>query len=62
MERFLFFLGFLIFFLSAIFFVMIFFTEYEGIAMILSIFGMLNASIAIGVAEILSRTKKYINN
>jgi hypothetical protein len=31
--------------------------EYDGIAMIISVFAMLNASIAIGVSEILTRTK-----
>jgi hypothetical protein len=57
MDRFLFVFGILVFILSFIFFVMNFLGEYDGTAMIISIFAMLNASIAIGVSEILSRTK-----
>ncbi|WP_100405581.1 hypothetical protein [Bacillus solitudinis] len=58
MDRFLFIFGIIVFFLSFIFFVMNFFGEYEGLATVISIFAMLNASIAIGVSEILSRIKK----
>lgn len=57
MDRILFVFGILVFFFSFIFFVMNFIGEYDGMAMIISIFAMLNSSIAIGVSEILSRTK-----
>lgn len=57
MDRVLFVFGILVFFFSFIFFVMNFIGEYDGISMIIAIFAMLNASIAIGVSEILSRTK-----
>lgn len=57
MDRFLFVFGILIFFLSLYVFVMNFIGEYDGTTMIVSILAMLNACIAIGVAEILSRTK-----
>ncbi|MDX1805866.1 MAG: hypothetical protein R3267_02415 [Paenisporosarcina sp.] len=57
MDRVLFVFGILVFFFSFIFFVMNFIGEYDGITMIIAIFAMLNASIAIGVSEILSRTK-----
>lgn len=50
-------MGIAVFFFSFIFFVMNFFTDYDGLAMIISVLVMLNASIAIGVSEILSRTK-----
>ncbi|QOY34689.1 hypothetical protein AWH56_018445 [Anaerobacillus isosaccharinicus] len=57
MDRFLFVFGILVFFFAFIFFVMSFFAEHDGVAMVISIFAMLNASIAIGVSEILARTK-----
>ncbi len=57
MDRVLFVFGILVFFFSFIFFVINFIGEYDGITMIIAIFAMLNASIAIGVSEILSRTK-----
>jgi len=57
LDRILFVFGILVFFISFIFFVMNFIGEYDGTTMIISIFAMLNASIAIGVSEILSRTK-----
>ncbi|RXJ04416.1 hypothetical protein DS745_03255 [Anaerobacillus alkaliphilus] len=57
MDRFLFIFGIVVFFFSFISFVMNFIGEYEGIAMVISVFAMLNASIAIGVSEILARTK-----
>lgn len=57
MDRFLFIFGIVVFFFSFIFFVLNFIGEYDDIAMIISVFAMLNASIAIGVSEILTRTK-----
>ena len=57
MDRFLYLFGIVVFFFSFIFFVMNFFTGYDGTAMIFSVLAMLNASIAIGVSEILTRTK-----
>ncbi|KPB03095.1 MULTISPECIES: hypothetical protein [unclassified Bacillus (in: firmicutes)] len=58
MDRFLFVFGIIVFFFSFIFFVMNFFSDYEGTTMVGSLLVMLNAGIAIGVSEILSRTKK----
>lgn len=57
MDRVLFVFGILIFFFSLMFFVMNFIGSYDGIVMIISLFGMLNAGIAIGVSELLNRTK-----
>lgn len=57
MDRSIFIFGIVVFFFSFIFFVMNFIGEYYGIAMIISVFAMLNASIAIGASEILTRTK-----
>ncbi|WP_169749080.1 hypothetical protein [Ornithinibacillus californiensis] len=57
MERFIFLFGILVFFFSFIFFVMNFIGDYDGVAMVISVFAMLNASIAIGVSEILTRVK-----
>lgn len=57
MDRLLFLFGIVVFFFSFIFFVMNFFTQYDGITMFFSVLAMLNASIAIGVSEILLRTK-----
>ncbi|MFS1515355.1 hypothetical protein V1503_02380 [Bacillus sp. SCS-151] len=58
MERFLFLFGIIVLAFSAIFFVMIFIGEYDGATLIMSVLGMLNGSIAIGVSEILGRLKK----
>ena len=57
MDRILFVFGILVLLFSFIFLVMNFIGEYDGTDMIIAIFAMLNASIAIGVSEILSRTK-----
>jgi uncharacterized membrane protein len=57
MERFIFLFGLIVFFFSFIFFVMNFVGDYDGVAMVISVFAMLNASIAIGVSEILTRLK-----
>ena len=57
MDRILFVFGILVLFFSFIFLVMNSFGEYDGTAMIITIFAMLNASIAMGVSELLSRTK-----
>ncbi|MCG1021235.1 hypothetical protein [Sutcliffiella horikoshii] len=57
MDRFLFIFGIIVFFLSFIFFVMNFFSDFESTIMVGSVLIMLNASIAIGVSEILTRTK-----
>ncbi|RHW43337.1 hypothetical protein D1B31_01320 [Neobacillus notoginsengisoli] len=57
MNRFLFVFGLIFFVFCLIFFVMNFIGEYEGMALIWTLFGMLNACIAIGVSEILSVVK-----
>ncbi|MGM7684799.1 hypothetical protein ACSVDA_22075 [Cytobacillus sp. Hm23] len=43
---------------SSIFFVVNFMGEYDGATLIMSVLGMLNGSIAIGVSEILGKLKK----
>ncbi|MBD8069118.1 hypothetical protein [Bacillus sp. PS06] len=58
MDRLLFVFGLLMFIFCLIFFVMNFIGEYDGMTLIWTLFGMLNAGIAIGVSEILS-TLKY---
>ena len=58
MERLLFVFGIIVFFISFIFFIMNFFTDYDSTAMVGSVLIMLNASIAMCVSEILTRTKK----
>ncbi|MGD6873084.1 hypothetical protein ACQCU1_12975 [Sutcliffiella horikoshii] len=57
MDRLLFIFGLIVFFISFIFFVMNFVTDYEDTTMVGSVLVMLNAGIAMGVAEILNRTK-----
>lgn len=57
MDRLLFAFGLIVFAGCSLFFIMNFFTEYDGNAFVFTLFGMLNASIAMGVAEILSRLK-----
>ena len=55
MDRFLLAFGFIVFVISFIFMVMNFVGEYDGQAFIVSILVMLNAIIAICVAEILNK-------
>lgn len=55
MDRFLLAFGLLVFVTSLIFMVMNFIGEYDGQGFIVSVFGMLNASIAICVSEILRK-------
>ncbi|MGD6780983.1 hypothetical protein ACQCT3_15875 [Sutcliffiella horikoshii] len=57
MDRFLYVFGILVFFFSFVFFVMNFFADYDSTAMVGSVLVMLNGSIAMGVAEILTRIK-----
>ncbi|MBU9721379.1 MULTISPECIES: hypothetical protein [Bacillaceae] len=57
MERFLFIFGLIVFAFCFIFFVMNFVTEYEGLTLLWTVFGMLNACIAMGISEILSVVK-----
>ncbi|MED4015588.1 hypothetical protein [Sutcliffiella cohnii] len=57
MERLLFIFGLLVFAICLIFFVMNFIGEYDGMVLLWTFFGMLNASIAIGVSEILTLMK-----
>ena len=57
MDRFLLIFGIVVFAISLIFFIMNFIGEYNDLALIVSIFGMLNASVAIGVSEIISTVK-----
>ncbi|WP_010095575.1 hypothetical protein [Ornithinibacillus scapharcae] len=58
MVRFLLIFGIIIFAGSLIFFVMNLIGENDSMLMIGSIFGMLNASIAIGVSEILAKINR----
>ena len=57
MDRFLLIFGIVVFAISLIFLIMNFIGEYNELALIVSIFGMLNASVAIGVSEIISTVK-----
>ena len=57
MDRFLLIFGIVVFAISLIFFIMNFIGEYNELSLIVSIFGMLNASVAIGVSEIISTVK-----
>ena len=57
MDRFLFIFGIVVFAISLIFFIMNFIGEYNELTLIVSIFGMLNASVAMGVSEIISTVK-----
>ena len=57
MDKFLFIFGIVVFAICLIFFIMNFIGEYDELALIVSIFGMLNASVAIGVSEIISTVK-----
>lgn len=58
MDRFLYILGLLVFIASLVILIMNFFGEFEGMIMVMSLFFMLNASIAIGVSEILTDMKR----
>ena len=62
MDRFLFIFGIVVFAFCLIFLIMNFIGEYDGQTLIVAIFGMLNASIAIGVSEILSKIKNTKKN
>lgn len=55
MDRFLLAFGLIVFVISFIFLVMNFVGEYDGQTFIVSVLGMLNASIAICVSEILNK-------
>lgn len=57
LERFLYIFGLIIFVFCLIFLVMNFIGEYDGLVLFGALFGMLNASIAMGVSEILSELK-----
>ena len=57
MDRFLFIFGIVVFAISLIFLIMNFIGEYDGQTLIVSIFEMLNASVAMGVSEIISTVK-----
>lgn len=57
MDRFLFVFGLILFAICLIFFVMNFIGDYDGMMLIGTLFGMLNASIAIGVSQILTIKK-----
>ncbi|MFB1081681.1 hypothetical protein [Jeotgalibacillus sp. JSM ZJ347] len=58
MEKFLFIFGLLVFAGGFIFFVMNFISGYESVVFLISLVVMLNAAIAIGVAEILGMLKQ----
>ncbi|MGB2992537.1 MAG: hypothetical protein WBB47_07895 [Paenisporosarcina sp.] len=57
MDRFLFIIGIAVFAISLFILVMNFIGDYDEQALIVSVLGMLNASIAMGVSEILSKMK-----
>ncbi|WP_100407587.1 hypothetical protein [Bacillus solitudinis] len=57
MDRFLFIFGLIIFAFCLIFFVMNFIGEYDAMILFGTLFGMLNASIAMGVSDILRELK-----
>ncbi|WP_100404270.1 hypothetical protein [Bacillus solitudinis] len=57
MDRFLFIFGLIFFAFCLIFFVMNFIGEYDGLMLIGTLFGMLNASIAMGISEVLGVLK-----
>ena len=57
MGRFLLIFVIVVFAISLIFLLMNFIGEYNGLTLIVSIFGMLNASVAIGVSEVISTVK-----
>ncbi|WP_138420861.1 hypothetical protein [Aquibacillus sediminis] len=57
MDKFLFIFGIIVFVFCLIFFVMNFLGEYDGMILLGTVFGMLNASIAMGVSEILRALK-----
>lgn len=57
MDKFLFIFGIVVFAICLIFLIMNFIGEYDGQTLIVSIFGMLNASVAMGVSEIISTVK-----
>lgn len=57
LNRFLFVFGLIFFAFCLIFFVMNFIGDYDGMTLIWTLFGMLNASIAMGISEILSIVK-----
>lgn len=61
MDRFLFIFGLIILAFCLVFFVMNFVGEYDGMTLIWTLFGMLNASIAMGVSEIISMVKDKKN-
>lgn len=57
MAKLLYIFGIAVFAVCFLFFVMNFVGEYSESALIISVLGMLNASIAIGVAELLNKMK-----
>lgn len=57
MAKFLYIFGIAFFAVCFLFFVMNFIGEYSESTLIFSVFGMLNASIAIGVAQLLNKTR-----
>ena len=57
MEGFLFLFGGLVFLFSAIFFIMNIFGAYDEMTLIVSLFALLNASIAIGISQLLRIAK-----
>jgi hypothetical protein len=57
LERFLFVFGLIIFAFCLVFFVVNFLSDFDGMMFILTLFGMLNASIAMGVSKIISVIK-----
>lgn len=58
MDRLLFVFGLIVFIVSFIFFVMNFVGEFDGMMMVITIFLMMNAGIAMGISELLQRTKR----
>ncbi|AQQ53149.1 hypothetical protein [Planococcus lenghuensis] len=58
MSKFLYIFGLLVFIASLIVFIVNFFGGFSGMIMVMALFFMLNASIAMGVSEILTDMKR----
>lgn len=61
MDRFLFIFGLIVFFFSFVFLIFNFIGDFDSMVMVISILVMLNASIAIGISELLLRTNGKAN-
>lgn len=62
MDRLLWIIGMIVFVISFVFFIMNFTGEFSGTVLLVSLFGMFNAIIAMAVGEILQKMKFLIRN